>query len=287
MVYLSSKIWMELSTWEGVSNVTRAYRWVSHTCRKYFGCSEATFSITVPGRTFYVMTSPLNISKALGSLDIFNYDKPIRQIMRQFGISQNGIEIVYSKRTPEFFESSEAGMQSTQKLKSMAEMGGIFLKKQLLPGEVYDGFEATFLAQIEKRMRWDTLSKKAIIRNQPSSANKKTVSLLELVRQTIVESTTVAFLGPTILEIDPEVIDNFLFFDDRLWMFLYNIPRPWASSTLNAMRRLQHSIRDYLQLPEDKRPGASFLATTLEREMRARGVDVCDIAGWLAMLFWV
>lgn len=236
------------------------------------------------------MTSPVNVSKALNSLQVFNYDKPIRRIMQRFGISRDAIRLLYEKPSPDFYTLEKSqGLEPNPSGRSMAEMGGTFLKKQLIPGEIYNAFETNFLGQVEQRMQWDSLSQKAIVSGYAMSdaTSSKKVSLLELVRQTIVESTTVAFLGPAILEIDPSVIDNFLYFDDRLWVFLYQVPRPWAKSTLDSMDRLQRSLEKYLKLPKESRPGAAWLTTTLENEMRARGLEDRDIAGWLAMLFWV
>lgn len=233
----------------------------------------------------YIMTSPINVAAALRSLQTFEYDSTITGIMERFGISSEAIRVLYTKPTAAF-EKSHPDMDPNFGSKTMATLGGVFILKQMSPKEEYHDFEAKFLSEISQRLTWQSFPQKAMIQDTMIDASTCTMSLLQLVRHTIVESTTVAYLGPAILELDASLVDNFLFFDDRIWVFLYQMPRPWASPTLDSMERLRRSIETYLDLPKNKRPGASWLATKLEAEMKARGLQNKDIAGFLAMIFW-
>ncbi|KAF4621901.1 hypothetical protein G7Y89_g14444 [Cudoniella acicularis] len=252
----------------------------------YFGNTRQTFSITAAGQKTYIMTSATNISDALRRPQDFDYSRVITDIMMRFGISKRAIRILHEKPSSSLFESKT--LEPNPRLKSMADQGGVFLKAQLIPGKRFDEFQSIFLSGIDKRMKWDNLSQKAVFasRDNREKAGLKTVSLIELVRRTIVESTTVSFFGNAILEVGPTIVSDFLFFDDRIWLFLYGIPRPWASGMLQSKEKIHRAIQIYLELPKEKRLGASWLAFTLETEMKARGIATQDIAAWLFMLLW-
>ncbi|PHH75449.1 hypothetical protein CDD82_4448 [Ophiocordyceps australis] len=246
--------------------------------RKYFGNTRETFCATVLGRDFYIMTSATNIAAALKSLDAFDFSNHITDIMRKFGISPEAIEILHD--VPTLLQTKPA------RGKSLADIGETSLRQQLNPGPKYNALEAVFLGEIDARLTWDALSPKAI-QSHNADSTVKTVSLLELVRHTLVQSTTVAFFGPAILQVDSTIVDTFLYFDDRIWMFLYGIPPPWSSSMRAAKMKLHNAIHAYLALPKDRRPGAAWLISTLEEKMSGRDVSTRDIAGWLTMIFWV
>jgi hypothetical protein len=254
--------------------------------RLYFRNVRDTFSITVAGQEMYIMTSAANISDALKRPEDFDYSQVITDIMVRFGISESAIKILHEKPSPSLFKSNT--LQPNPLLKSMAEVGEGFMKAQLNPGKRFDEFQSIFLDGIDKRMKWDAISAKAILKScdKEERPQLKSISLVEFVRQTLVESTTVAFFGPALLQVEPTIVDTFLYFDDRIWLFLYGIPRPWASGMLASKEKMHRAIQVYLELPKEKRLGGAWLASTLETEMRARGIGNRDIAAWLVMIFW-
>ncbi|KAH7311258.1 cytochrome P450 [Stachybotrys elegans] len=246
--------------------------------REYFGNTRETFSVTVAGQQIYIMTSATNIAATLKSLDTFDYSSLITDIMRKFGISSEAINILH--------DVPHSLINKPGRVKSLADIGEHSMKQQLNPGPKFDDFEAVLLSEIDARLTWDKLSSKALLSPNTNSPNLKAVSLIELVRQTLVESTAIGFFGTAILQVNPAIVDTFLSFDDRLWMFLYGIPRPWSSGMRAAKEKLHDSVVAYLRLPKDQRPGAAWLASTLETEMSGRGISTRDLAGWLTMIFW-
>jgi len=180
------------------------------------------------------MTSATNISDAHRRPNDFDYRKVITDIMVKFGISATAIKALYEKPDPPFSESKLLELNS--RLKSMAHLGEEFMRMQLIPGKRYDEFQAKFLECISKRTQWDSICSKSVLGlgKVENAAQFKDVSFVEFVRQTIVESTTIAFFGNVIKQVDPTIVDTFLYFDDRIWLFLYSIPRPWASGMASA-----------------------------------------------------
>ncbi|KAL8671948.1 MAG: hypothetical protein Q9168_003574 [Polycauliona sp. 1 TL-2023] len=56
---------------------------------------------------------------------------------------------------------------------------------------------------------------------------------------------------------------------------------------LAARTKRQNALVAYLESPDEKKAGGSWFVRKFESEMRARGIGTDDIAGCLAMVYWV
>lgn len=230
------------------------------------------------------MTSATAVSAALRDHQTYNYSQSLVYVLRRFGISEHGINILYGGSPVAPLQSGDA--QSNFSRDATFGKTEDILKRQLNPGKLYSNLESTFLEGIEHRMRWNNIYPGSLLPSNDPKGLQRTVSLTEFVRRTVVESTTVAFLGPAIFRVDPKIVDTFIHFDQNVWVFLYNIPRPWSNSVFASMEKLCHSMEMYLQLPNDQRPGAAWIATAIEAEHKAAGISIRDIARCLAMIYW-
>ncbi|MCJ1320748.1 hypothetical protein MMC15_006089 [Xylographa vitiligo] len=251
--------------------------------RRYFKDSRETFAITIAGETIYIMISALDIFAALKNLDDFVFDSPITDMMYKFDITKSAIDILYEP-PPQAIRDSKT-LEPNPLGRNMAHLGESFMKKQLNPGKTFEEFQTVFLDLIDRKMTWDNIPAKAVL-SATEHPPERLTSLLEWTRQTLVESNTIAFFGPAILRIDPTLVDTSLRFDDRMWKLLFSVPRPFATDMLRSKRQAHRAIIAYLALPQERRPGAAWLARTLEAEMRARGIADHDIAAWLLMIHW-
>ena len=59
-----------------------------------------------------------------------------------------------------------------------------------------------------------------------SKASKGRISNLDWTSRTLIKGTTLAFFGPELLHVEPEMASIFLGFDDKMWKLLYGAPRP-------------------------------------------------------------
>ncbi|KAH8892366.1 cytochrome P450 [Thozetella sp. PMI_491] len=261
----------------------KCYSWISllNHPREYFGNTRETFVLTVAGQKLYILTSAKRILAVLKDTQIFDNGKPKAFLMRKFGISNNAINMLFEKPSPSLYGRED--LQPNHQLDSMVVLSENIIKKQLVPGKVYEKFESAFLSVVEERLRWENVPFSAIL---SSTETERTVSLFELTRQTLVEATAIGFFGPKIVRIDPAFVENFLYFDDRTQMFLQKLPSPWKSSVEVSIEKLRRTIKTYFELPRDQRSGAAWLVDTLETELTARGVSKGDLAGWFVMLYW-
>lgn len=256
--------------------------------RKCF--DQKTYSLTLPAsQRMYIMTSPANISGVLLrglSRDSYDRDGPYFLLMRQFGISEDGIRALQTTPTPEFLATHQKYLEPNPHAKPAIDMAHVFVRKQLHPGAAYDEFETAFLSVVDK-----TLSEVLPNSNYSNrSPRQTTVSLLELVHTAIVGASVSAFFGPAFLtEINPDYVPNYNYFDDHVFAFLAKLPGFAGGSAGNkAVKILRDSVEGWLRLPKAERDngGASYLTKTVEIEMGARGLGTEDIAGWLVIIHW-
>ncbi|KAI0966397.1 cytochrome P450 [Xylaria arbuscula] len=248
--------------------------------REYFGNTRATFSITVAGQKIYIMTSALNISAALNNLRDFDNAKPKIFLMRRFGISKEAIGVLYEN------PSALPHMISKPSPKSLAAISESLIHRQLTPGPCYEAFESVFLQAIQQRVSPGAIPPEAVVPSAETKPGMQAMSLSEFVRQTFVKSNMLAFFGPALQEINPQFGNQFLHFDDKIQTLLKKLPSPWPSAAEVAMEKPIWSLKVYLELPEEERIGQSWVVSSLEAELRSKGIGTEDIAKWLFMLFW-
>lgn len=120
-----------------------------------------------------------------------------------------------------------------------------------------------------------------------STADQRTVSLLQWTRDTLLDGATTAFFGNALLKIEPNLFESFSDFDDNSWKLTYRIPRPWSNDMYAAKQKAQNALATYFALPKEQRPGETWMVRTLETEMRGLGIESPDIAAFLMMVYWV
>ncbi|ESZ95986.1 putative oxidoreductase, FAD-binding [Sclerotinia borealis F-4128] len=159
-------------------------------------------------------------------------------------------------------------------------------RQQLQPGERLDKLQDVLLSSVHQSMSWEKMTSKVIISSSPEN-DVRTISLLEWTRQVLLEGATTSFFGPSLLELEPQLFQSFFSFDDKSWKLTYNIPAPWSNDMRSAKATAQTALTNYFEMPKDRRPGACWLVETLEKEMKAVGIQPPDIAAYLMMYYWV
>ena len=88
------------------------------------------------------------------------------------------------------------------------------------------------------------------------------------------------------MHIRPDMIEDFYAFDDRSWMVLHGIPRPWSIETKRALGRTQHALETYLGLPLEDRADASRVMRHLEEAMQGEAFGPRDVTAVISLIYW-
>ena len=103
---------------------------------------------------------------------------------------------------------------STQSIKTIpATPLSVTLPSSLLSGEKLDTLQDNFLGIIHTSLTCDLMSSKVILSSHP---RLRTVSLHAWTKETLLDGATKAFFGNRLIELEPELYENFFSFDDKI-----------------------------------------------------------------------
>ena len=252
------------------------------TVREYFGNTREPSALTLGGDKIHFLTDAEDVAAVCKNTSTFIFDRVVYELSIQFGVSPEGTAKIHGKPA-----SSEDDVVCTKlqiknpQLKTLQHLNSEFFKKQLHPGDQYD----TMLAKYTKSFDC-SLHPKNLRSALPelSGCDRTVKSLLHWTRDTFMASSLEILFGNRIQELDPNVIKKFLIFDEDNWKVWYRWPVP--GRTYKAKNSVIETLRAYLNLQHEQRPGATFLIKIIEDSQRALGLSDQDIATNLMIIFW-
>ncbi|KAL8956066.1 MAG: hypothetical protein Q9183_006428, partial [Haloplaca sp. 2 TL-2023] len=250
---------------------------------KIFNNTREPVAFTVAGRTIYVLMSTNDIYAAQKAVEDLNHDVSTINFMSRFGVTKRGLQILFEDPPQTLLASST--LEPNPGRKNMVHFGAALFVTQLTSGKHLDTAQETCLNLLDQKMALPILSSNPRFRAADNVG--RPISLVSWLSHTLIESTTTAFFGPALLRLEPDLARHFLEFDSKMWKLLYSVPRPWSNDMLAARSKLHMALMAYLELPADERAGGSWFVGKFESEMRAREISTHDIAGCLAMVYWV
>ncbi|KAI9844750.1 MAG: hypothetical protein M1837_005283 [Sclerophora amabilis] len=242
--------------------------------REYFGNTREPYTISVVGENIYVLTSPQDVAAVYKSKSL-SFDPVMRDVVATFGATPSSAEKMWQ---------SPADQGSANPRKSFMELSHENYKAQLHPGAKLDTLQDRFLGSIDESLRWQNISHNVV---RSSSQETKIVSLLGWCSEVLIDSATRAFFGPRLLQIEPNLLQSSIDFDDNSWKFNYQIPRFLAKETYTAKDRITVALEKYFNLPEEEREESAWMIQALEMDMRKVGLDEQQLASMIMVLHWV
>ena len=248
--------------------------------REYFKNTREPFAITLGREKLYILTSHHDVNTLFKSSTTLDYGNVIKDLMVSFGASWSAVEAIYAPN-PEF--SGDILQQNTHN-KSLFHLKSDFYHTQLLPGKNFCEIQERFLRLISDAVTLDSLAKVDLL---SFTENASTVHLYKMCQRVFVKAGLKAFFGERILNGSPQLLQDFIDFDDNNWMVFYNWKGPGAQAMHKPKARVLNILEDWLKLPKTERSGAAWLIETMEESQRQLGMDDRDIAVVLMMLMWV
>lgn len=163
-------------------------------------------------------------------------------------------------------------------------VGEIIFRQQLLPGKYLEDLQKVFMNNIQDCLFWAKIPDQAVL---SSCQGIKTVSLVKWSSQALLNSATKTFFGSEMLRLEPDFCRYICEFDEESWKLQYGFPRILSKKMHHAKEKIINGLTTYFKLSKSKRPGAAWVVTEFEAEMRARGIEVNDIAAIFLGVCWV
>ncbi|KAM0802495.1 cytochrome P450 [Usnea florida] len=247
--------------------------------RKYLRNTREPFAITLAGEKLYVLTSPKDVGESFRRTDTLSHDGFVEYLMKSFGVSNEGIEIMYRK----FSVDGHIMLYPNPHQKCLARLTVDIQKHQLLGPEM-ESLSDRFLQFLSASLRWEYLDQQHISEDQ--IPKHKTMSLYSWCLDILLKAGTNAYFGERLLEMNPGLPQSFYEFDKNSWMILYPVPKVFSKRMSLPLSKNIRSLTAYFQLPKAERLGATWFNQTLEAEQRQLGMTDDDIARLMMLVHW-
>ena len=250
---------------------------------QFFGNTREVFALTVAGQCLYVVTSPRDIQSVYKNFGTLTFDGFVEDMYRGFGMSDKGIDNIFEEKPTEDGVNTQGGA-----FRHRAVMGANVPHEQLQVGSAnFEDLAAVYKAAIEAQTKVTNIPTKAFVNDPPAGDGRRVVSLRNWTAEVLGRATMQAFFGPSLLQIDPGLLDAFRTFDSNSWMLTYQYPRAFARIMYDAMERGTRAFTRYYEQPEGKREGAAYWIRTVDRLQREKGMDTQDMAISGQLILWV
>lgn len=259
---------------------------------EYFKNTREPFLVTSAGRKLAILTSPQDVAATYLNTRSLSMDAYVKDIQLRLGLSPDVLHKIY--QSPKEFVWSEDGKEKNTLFhsdnplqKNIVYLIKDLFKQQVHPGERLNFLGSQFMHQIDRHLHWESLEGSYILSSSDSRGSTiKTVSLYKWCREVLVDTTTKAFFGKKLLEIDPMFHKSLYDWDERSWKLLYRYPRILSKDMHSAKAKILDTLSAYLRLPKEDRSDASWIIQTLVAEYSQLAFDECDIAVLLFGLIW-
>ncbi|KAL4942117.1 cytochrome P450 [Aspergillus oleicola] len=156
---------------------------------------------------------------------------------------------------------------------------------QLLSSDGVGEILPRVLASIDGAMRWDSISKTAVL---ASNTGEKVLSLRCWCRDVLIDAQARAWFGPFLADVGGTTMRMAM---DRLdfhsWLLTHQVPRLMAKQATRPRDYLLSILAEYLCVTrEERKTEAAACVTQLRDECAHAGLDDADIAGILLILLW-
>ncbi|KAJ5884246.1 cytochrome P450 monooxygenase [Penicillium tannophilum] len=166
---------------------------------------------------------------------------------------------------------------------SMAHHGLEMLHSQIVPPDAMKRVMDHSLQHLETTLKWDSFYPTSVI---ATSADTKVISLHALCWDSIFESITLSFMGPGLLELEPNIRSYYAEWDYHNWQVTYQLPPFLAKQAIEPKAHVIEVLRQYLETPVDQRPGSVPFVDKVYSDYRASGLPSRDIAGIIFSILW-
>lgn len=231
-------------------------------------------AITVGGQTLYVVTSPEDVGAIYRNNTTLSWDAMLNDLLVVFGVNRSVVPKLWQKpfiaeRRSQIPSSGLSPVHSTLDL----------YKRQLLPGERLESISQVLLGNINSTLRWEKMTERY-------GAATQRISLKDFCSEVLVDALTRTLFGNRIYEVEPNLVQNLLDFNDDAWMLIFHYPQSSKSKLFKARAEISRGFVKYIQGEEDARSGCAWLIRNIMEEQAALDIGDEDRAALLLMIYW-
>ena len=204
----------------------------------------------------------------------------LNELLVSFGVDPSAISKLWAKPTTVGVVSkkNDGNLEPSQGLSAVHFTLDLY-KKQLLPGPRFEVMSDTLLGHID-----NMLERENVKAHYGASVNS--VSLKDFCGRIMVEALTRTLFGNGIFDVEPNIVQYIIDFNQDAWMLVFKYPQPAGSKLNRARDMLLNAFVAYMQGPPEVRSGPAWLIEIVMKQYESLDVRDEDRAALTLMIYW-
>ena len=249
----------------------------------YTGRTHESYAIKVWRQKLYIITAPQDVAATFINNTSLNFDGHLNELLVNFGFKGEALRL--SWHTPQPGESCYLlDNPVNPEQRSLIHLTEEVYKKQLLPGDKMNIMCKVFVAALENTLRWDCLDFCTLSHND--SRKSRLVSLRGICRYTMVDAATRSIFGGHLHQIEPDIVQHMLEFNEFAWMIFFRYPDTFGSPASAPRKQIMKTLKRFISLPEEKRPEQTWYIKTILAAQKIVGLDLESRTSMLLLMYW-
>ena len=205
----------------------------------------------------------------------------LNDLLIGFGIHTRVIPQLWIKLPVEVTQKSR-GETKSQQFSAVHSTLDLY-KRQLLPGARFDKINQILLKYIGRSMTQEWI---AVANKKQAAHDLRSISLSTLCSTVLVDAVTRTLFGDGIYEIESDMTQCLLDFNEDAWMLVFQYPQAGNSKMNIARKRILSAFSSYISGPSRLRSGQSWLIESVLEEQKCLDIGNQDRAALLLMIYW-
>ncbi|KAI8944156.1 cytochrome P450 [Xylaria longipes] len=243
--------------------------------------SHEIFAIELPGKKLNIITSPPDVAAAFRDTVALRFDGHLNELLENFGFGPEAIRRGWHKPTPGDWCYIPNNPINPNQL-NFIHLTEYIYKKQLLPGSKMDVMCKSFLDALYESVQWDKLNSCG----HAEDGDYKRISLYSLCRFAMVDAATRSMFGQHLHDIEPDIVEHMLGFNDNAWMVFFRYPDFFGLPVTEPRRKMMNALKRFIQLPESQRSNQAWSIKNIIAAQEIVGFDLEAKASVILMIFW-
>ncbi|KAI4222480.1 MAG: hypothetical protein LQ349_007621 [Xanthoria aureola] len=247
--------------------------------RVYCGNTREPFAINLAGGRIYVLTKASDVAEAYRNIETLSFNIFVQEMLKTAGSTPACVKTMYKPLL-----ADKAGFPNPHS-KPLATLARDMHIQQLYPGEHLDVLGRAFDRFFDDDLHGDT-----ILRNyayaQAAEDASVVLPLMAWCSDVFCRAGQDAYFGPLLEQIDPEMTEKFLIFDELSYQLQFQYPKWLSLKMQKAKDALVEDLMVYFDTPQGQRRGDAWFVKAMEDEMKALNLSTYDISVLMVTIYW-
>lgn len=226
-----------------------------------------------------MLTKASDVAEAYCNIETLSFNIFVQEMLKTAGGTSACVEAMYKPLL-----ADKAGFPNPHS-KPLATLARDMHLQQLYPGEHLDLLGQAFDRFFDHDLHGDTILHNYAYALAGEGASI-VVPLMAWCSDVFCRAGQDAYFGPLLGQIDPEMTEKFLEFDELSYQLLFQYPRWLSLKMQKAKDALVEDLMVYFDTPQERRHGDAWFVKAMEDEMRALQLSNYDISVLMVTIYW-